>query len=227
MIDATEPQEWRNYEDYVFKTLREKYPDHKFERNIRITGKTGAKRQVDIAIWGKVAGHDILAVVDCKYYSKKIDVKDVEMFIGMLDDLKADIGIMVTDNGYTETAKIRAEISRVRLDIVKYEEIDEYELEFYICDECSDEEHTGIVKWNYRNGLVGDINRVLDIGRCDRCMCVYVRCQKCSSITPIPEYLYGEEVECTGGCDLRFIISRSYDRKAIPTESIKVIRHRS
>ena len=214
---------WRDYEDYVYETLRAKYPQHIFKRDGQMVGKAGTKRQVDIAIYEKIAGHEILTVVDCKYYEKKIDVKNVEMFIGMLEDLGADVGIMVTATGYTSTAKTRAKISRVRLDIVKYEDIDEYELDFYICDECFDDEHMpGIVDWHNQTSLDGDVDKVFDVGRCDRCTSLYIRCLKCRSITPIPEYLYDQEVECDGGCQTHFLVTNTHDRSGGPTESIIV-----
>jgi hypothetical protein len=49
--------------------------------------------------------------VDCKYFGKKVDVKDVDEFLGYLQDLKASKGVLITNNGYTEAA-----INRARFD---------------------------------------------------------------------------------------------------------------
>lgn len=203
---------WQDYEEYVYKSLRSKYPEHKFERNIRMIGKTGAKRQVDIAIHGTIAGHDIFVVVDCKFYEKRVDVKDVEAFIGMLEDLGADIGILVTANGYTDTAISRAKMSRIRLDTVEYEDIDEYELDIYICDECfpGEDRIPGIVDWGEQGSVGGDVEKVGDVGRCDHCLSLHIRCKKCESITPIPEAAYEEEIECLGGCGFYFHVQSEY-----------------
>jgi hypothetical protein len=38
------------------------------------------------------------AAVDCKYYTREIDVKKVDEFIGYIEDVQADIGILVTTN---------------------------------------------------------------------------------------------------------------------------------
>ena len=49
-----------------------------------------------------------LAVVDCKSYSKRVDVKHVEAAIGMAADVSADIALIVTTVGYSEAALARA-----------------------------------------------------------------------------------------------------------------------
>ena len=212
MLNFSNLPSWLDYEDYVYDTLRSKYPNHRFERDIRPVGKTGTKRQVDIAIFEQIAGHEIFVVVDCKHYEKKIDVKNVETFIGMLEDLGADIGIMVTANGYTDTAMSRAKMSRVRLDIVEYEDIDEYKFDIDICDECfpGDDRIPGIVDWGKQGFVEGDIDKVGDVGRCDHCLSLHIRCKKCGNITPIPEAAYEEEIECLGGCGFYFHVQSVY-----------------
>jgi len=39
------------------------------------------KRQIDILVEGEIAGFDISIIIDCKYFSRKVDVKHVESFI--------------------------------------------------------------------------------------------------------------------------------------------------
>lgn len=42
-------------------------------------------------------GHEIKLAVECKCYSKNIDVKIVDGFIGFLEDIKANLGIIITN----------------------------------------------------------------------------------------------------------------------------------
>ena len=46
--------------------------------------------------------------MDCKDYKSPVDVKDVEQFIALVDDVSANKGVMVSANGFTSSAKIRA-----------------------------------------------------------------------------------------------------------------------
>jgi len=56
---------------------------------------------------------------------QKIDVKSVEDFIGMSNDVNADEGILVTPHGYTKLAYYRAENdpSQILLDILTLEQL--------------------------------------------------------------------------------------------------------
>ena len=38
-------------------------------------------------------------IVDCKCLFKKIDVKDVETFIGLVEDVNAEFGLLITTSG--------------------------------------------------------------------------------------------------------------------------------
>ena len=70
-------------------------------------------------------GRGMLGIVDCKCYSKRVDVKDVEAVIGMAADVRADIALIVTTVGYSDAALARAHNEpnvRVHLDIVTPEE---------------------------------------------------------------------------------------------------------
>jgi hypothetical protein len=67
----------------------------------------------------------MLGIVDCKCYSQRVDVKDVEAVIGMAADVRADIALIVTTVGYSDAALARARNEpnvRVHLDIVTPEE---------------------------------------------------------------------------------------------------------
>nr|WP_262896720.1 restriction endonuclease [Fulvivirga marina] len=117
-------KDWRNYEKQIFNNLGQKFPGCSITFDDSIFGIfSKTDRQIDISIRGELAGNKILGVVDCKYYSKKIDVKAVESFLGMLEDLNANIGIMITNDGYSQAAINRASVKNLKLEIVKIEEL--------------------------------------------------------------------------------------------------------
>ena len=102
-------KDWKLYEETILQHFQEVYPDCKVEGNQKIIGiNSKIKRQVDVLITGETAGYLIKVVIDCKHFSKKIDVKIVESFIGMLADLRASKGVIITNIGYTKGAIERA-----------------------------------------------------------------------------------------------------------------------
>jgi hypothetical protein len=101
--------EWKDYETYVFGSLQRLLPDAKVTRNIKIRGLlSGRSRQIDVLVERHFAGTGVKIVVDCKCLARKVHVKDVEAFLGMLDDLDIRKGALVTTKGYTKAAYNRA-----------------------------------------------------------------------------------------------------------------------
>jgi len=102
-------KEWKKFEKEVFNILQRYYPDANIFYDVKRFGRFSLTyRQIDILITSIVAGNIVDIVVDTKYYKKKIDVKIVEEFIGMLDDLDCHKGILITNIGFTNAAMNRA-----------------------------------------------------------------------------------------------------------------------
>ena len=104
---------WRDYEDHIFEQLSEwAGNDAKVQFDQTRIGKfSQVERQIDVLITGRFAGatdRDITAAVDCKYYTRNIDVKKVDEFIGFIEDVQTDIGILITNPGFSDGAKSRA-----------------------------------------------------------------------------------------------------------------------
>jgi len=117
---------WSNYENQVFKVCKLYFPDANICRDIKLDGKySKRKRQIDILIEENVGGNIITILVDCKLYNKKIDVKSVESLIGMVEDVGADKGLMITEKGYTLGALKRAYYNpkHIELDIYSLAEL--------------------------------------------------------------------------------------------------------
>ena len=96
------------------------------QRNVRVLGRRGARaRQVDVLVRGRIFGMaDATMIVDCKRRKRPLEVNDIESFLGMIDDVGADIGLLVTSSGTTGTAMTRANAERgVRLEILPLDEL--------------------------------------------------------------------------------------------------------
>ena len=83
--------------------------------NDKIMGKTGIYRQIDVSIRANVGQFQILVVIDCKDYNHPLDIKDVEEFISMSQDVGAHRAAMVAAKGYSEAAKLRAKGAQIEL----------------------------------------------------------------------------------------------------------------
>src|SRR5713101_8437928 len=62
------------------------------------------EREIDISIKQQVAQFPILVVIDCKDYADPVDVKSVEEFVGLAEDVRANKSVMVSSNGFTPAA---------------------------------------------------------------------------------------------------------------------------
>lgn len=85
-------------------------PQAEVLHNVKLVGrKTGVARQIDVLMVEKVGQYEIKIVIDCKDYKHPIDVKGVEEFYGLLEDVGAQKGVLVCPRGFSKAAKTRAE----------------------------------------------------------------------------------------------------------------------
>jgi hypothetical protein len=111
------------YEFALLQHLR-----HEFERRgFKVCGTENGKkhfvkgrfsltdRQLDVAVYCPGEAMPFL-VADAKRHGRKIDVKKIESFIGMLDDVNASIGILVAPLGFTKPAIRRAEAANITVE---------------------------------------------------------------------------------------------------------------
>ncbi|WP_194768787.1 restriction endonuclease [Tamlana sp. I1] len=126
-----EDKTWRKYERLIHQELTSVFTDCEFEFDDRIFGKhSRIDRQIDISIRGNIGGNKILGIIDCKHFSKNIDVKIIESFLGMLEDTKANFGLIITNNGFSSSAKNRANVRNLRLDIIEFDELEKIKLTY-------------------------------------------------------------------------------------------------
>ena len=122
--------DWKEYEIYITRHFQKLFPETSIQHNVRREGlMSKVKRQIDILIEGKVAGFDLRIIVDCKYFNKKVDVKEVESFLSFLQDLKASKGILITNKGYSEAAYNRStyDSQDIELRIINFEDLEKFQ----------------------------------------------------------------------------------------------------
>lgn len=120
--------EWRQYEKQIYEKLKTEFPEIDILFNQKVFGhQSKVERQVDVLATGMFMGHEIKIAVECKCYSKNIDVKIVDGFIGFLEDIKANLGIIITNQGFSPAAKNRADAKDIRLEILSFEEFEEFD----------------------------------------------------------------------------------------------------
>ena len=84
--------------------------------NVMLPGyESGTQRQIDVLIEPAAGPFHLKIIVDTKDHARPVDVKGVEAFIGMKDDVRAHQGSMVCPKGFTRAAKARAEKANVAL----------------------------------------------------------------------------------------------------------------
>jgi Restriction endonuclease len=96
------------------------------ERNVRMPAKKGGgRRQIDVLVTGAVFGSgNATMVVDCKRYKKPLNVNHVGTFVGLVEDVGADIGLLVTTMGMSPAARKYADNVRgIRLDVLSIEQL--------------------------------------------------------------------------------------------------------
>ncbi|BBU71477.1 hypothetical protein ICHIJ1_13960 [Fluviibacter phosphoraccumulans] len=122
--------DWKQYEADIYQHFSDAYPDCEVKANVMLPGRySKANRQVDILISRNMADFEMRVVIDAKHYSRPIDVKDVECFLGYCADLGVSKGVMIAPQGYTPAALNRAfnDESDTELDVLNYAELGEFQ----------------------------------------------------------------------------------------------------
>jgi len=109
---------WRNYEEQILEKVKEwAGPDAKIEFDQRLPGEiSGGMRQIDILVTADFAGELVeagTAAIDCKCYGRRIHVGDADKFVGLIEDVRTDFGLLITNKGWSKTAERRLQRHRV------------------------------------------------------------------------------------------------------------------
>jgi hypothetical protein len=122
---------WKRFEALVAKVQSSLSPDAKVTLDESIPGLSShVKRQIDITVRRNIGQFEILIVIDCKDYTRPVDVKDIEEFIGLVEDVGANKGAMVSASGFTEAAKTRAQ--GCGIDLYRLVDAEEHDWQAYV-----------------------------------------------------------------------------------------------
>lgn len=198
--------DWRIYERFVASLQSERATDAvTVIPNTTLIGCiTGIERQVDVLIDARVQ-EDVgrRVIVDAKRRRRRINVKDVEEFEGMMRDCRAQRGIIVCSSGYTDAALRRAQES-IAIRLVPLEDLDSVDLTMWepclgSCSESrSRRKRSGLVLYDQPFGLgIGNSGMsVVVIGKCDACCNFHVWCWSCGA-----KFALSDDGEHHCGCD--------------------------
>jgi hypothetical protein len=107
---------YKDLELLVTKIQKQLAPNAQVTHNVKLPGRhTGIDRQIDVLVHQQVGQYPINVIIDCKDHQAPVDVKGVEEFNGLLDDVGAQKGVLVSPAGFTSTAKTRAEKLQIDL----------------------------------------------------------------------------------------------------------------
>ena len=186
---------WQEYQDAVGELYEHLDDLGTVHRSVTIPDKvTGQPRQLDVLIEMEAYGQTLRIVVDAKFYSTKIDVKDVEEVLALADAVKANQVIIVPANGWTEPSGKKAAFHGCALRLFTLEEAldilipDKWEM----CPNCMKDyivlDMDGAV--GYGAGWLWWL-----AGRCRECRHGFIWCQDCGERQDLPP---DEDVIC--GC---------------------------
>jgi len=122
--------DWKRYERGLLERLRYEFPEPHFKVHgtvasspHRVLGRLSlARRQLDAAVYRSGERAPPFLIADAKYYTRPLDVKEVEAFIGQMADVGATLGELAAPKGGSNAAKRRAAGADVEIRIMSFDE---------------------------------------------------------------------------------------------------------
>lgn len=199
-----------DYEYGVAELLALKFGDRaNVEHNVRLPSRSGgADRQIDVLVRIPLADvGEALMVVDCKKYGTKVDIKDVEAFVGLVRDVGAPMGLLVTTEGFTSGARTRVAAERgIHIQVVRVEDLPRWEPPLITCESCGEsvgpESMPGMVYADHESEIETEDGEWVSttLGYCEKCGTLHVSCPRCGTVNVVIELRDREWIECEGGC---------------------------
>lgn len=107
---------WRKLEQLVARIQQQLTPDADVIHDAKIMGRnSGRRRQIDVLVRQQVGQYEIQIAIECKDTKSKVGAPDVEAFVGKLDDVGVQKGVMVCPHGFSAPAKKTALAKRIDL----------------------------------------------------------------------------------------------------------------
>lgn len=207
--------EWEKYERLVAQLIANQMStEYCVTPNASIKGIISTRnRQIDVLIDYR---HDTdnrnRIVIDAKVKKRRINVNDVEAFLGLMEDVGATHGYLVCPNGYTKSAGLRAQ-DVVSLRLLPLDRLENFDPSTW--PSCSATPRCkGKVFWDgypsvdmllaplennsHSTKLVSYIHYV---GKCDRCRSFHVKCVTCGCMHT-PAYTDNEDAGTQCQCNM-------------------------
>lgn len=103
----------KKLEEFVEKILN--VQGFKTNCRVRLSGKSGAKHEIDILAEKKTPKRKLILAVECKNYSRPVPIKDIRDFVDKLRDLRIPTGIFATASYFSKDARQYAESHGIEL----------------------------------------------------------------------------------------------------------------
>jgi hypothetical protein len=96
---------WQGFEELAHRILSEFAPFANVTLNDRIIGgDSGAYRQIDVSLKWTFEGRELLTIVQAKDWKAKADIKVVDGFRAVIQDVGASQGILICSAGFSKNA---------------------------------------------------------------------------------------------------------------------------
>lgn len=95
----------KEYEILIEQLYKKIDSESIIKRNDLIYGHISqTKREIDLSIKRQIGGHEILMIVQARDYKRKVDVNVIGEFNSVIQDVKANKGILISAKGFTKKA---------------------------------------------------------------------------------------------------------------------------
>lgn len=101
--------------EQIVEKLCAGFDNSKVQRDIKILGKSGTERQIDVLIEATQKSFDIKIVVEAKNYAEKVGIEKVDALKTKLMDVGANLGVIVCPLGFTKGAVDAASLHDIQL----------------------------------------------------------------------------------------------------------------
>lgn len=170
---------WQEYQNAVGELYLQLEGIGTVQKNITLPDKiTGHARQIDVWMEVETKSHKLGVLIDAKYRKDKLDVKDVEEVLSLVEAVGAHMGVLVALSGWTQPAEVKAKSTGVDLRLFSLEEaLNLMEPgKWIVCPVCEND----CILMDIDGGMVIDgMWSLLTAGRCRECRAALAWCWAC------------------------------------------------
>jgi hypothetical protein len=106
---------WQGFEKVIAEIHRKLAPGAVVRHNHRVLGQCGRRRQLDVTITHKIGPYPVFIVIECRLYKRRVAIDKVEAFAKKLQDVRGNVGVMISRHGFDQGASAIAARENVLL----------------------------------------------------------------------------------------------------------------